>query len=782
MIINQSKLFALAGLLHDIGKFKYRTTKKNIGKHQKLSVNFINETIRNYECLDSIKDELIDLVENHHNEDTKINSLKQADWLSSNERVKEEENKKAYIPMESIFQKINIDKEPIPENNFFYVPSIIDTNKNEYLFPVKVYNEEQVIQKTNEMWNNFITECKKIPNNVSFNNLYIILYYLIEKYTGRISSASYKSTPDISLFDHLRTTSAYAYCLSSSSNIDKPFILLEGDLSGIQNFIKNIEFERDEVSLRETAKRLRGSSFYIQLLSDTFVSYITKECDLLPCNTLFNGGGHFLMILPNTEEIKNKIKEAETNINEVLFNEHQLEITLIIETIQGTEDDVKNFSELRRQLKNKLELSKKRKGINQLDTFYKMNDLNYQNKQKQKNNKEKQIDLGRKLPKTNYIVRIENSDLKSLHYDMEFAPFGICWELLSDEDEVCEFYEKVKESSNTNIHIIKLNDSNFMNDKIASITESSFGYRFLGNYAPIDENNNIIDFHTLSENYCDKDSDEINKDEFFPLLSVMRMDVDNLGLIFTKGLESIHEDNKGNSISRFATLSREIDLFFSHYINKLAKKYDIYITYSGGDDALLVGSWYNVLKFSEQLKKDFDRFCCDNGNISFSSGIMFCKPSFPINRAVEVSEEYESQAKDIDNEKNAVCLFNTIVKWKHKDKLDFNKLIDYSKNLLELMKKDENNFSRGFIYSVYINIKNAIEPNGEFETKSYFKTIRHIKYNIARRGYNNKKLKKELENNSKEAKTVNNLMDIDIMRNFEFPASYVLLHTRKNKN
>lgn len=43
------------------------------------------------------------------------------------------------------------------------------------------------------------------------------------------------------------------------------------------------------------------------------------------------------------------------------------------------------------------------------------------------------------------------------------------------------------------------------------------------------------------------------------------MDVDNLGNIFSKGLNKI-------SISRIATLSRMLDLFFSGYLNIITKE------------------------------------------------------------------------------------------------------------------------------------------------------------------------------------------------------------------
>ena len=51
-------------------------------------------------------------------------------------------------------------------------------------------------------------------------------------------------------------------------------------------------------------------------------------------------------------------------------------------------------------------------------------------------------------------------------------------------------------------------------------------------------------------------------------MGILKMDVDNLGKIFSRGLEN-------PSISRVSTLSSFMDLFFSGYINQIAIRYRV---------------------------------------------------------------------------------------------------------------------------------------------------------------------------------------------------------------
>ena len=95
-------------------------------------------------------------------------------------------------------------------------------------------------------------------------------------------------------------------------------------------------------------------------------------------------------------------------------------------------------------------------------------------------------------------------------------------------------------------------------------------------------------------------------------LGLLKGDVDFLGQIFSRGL------GENLSVSRYATLSRMLDLFFSGYLNTLTKEEyrNTYTVYAGGDDFFLISDWQNALHLAERLERDFRAYTCSNPNIT----------------------------------------------------------------------------------------------------------------------------------------------------------------------
>jgi CRISPR-associated protein Csm1 len=177
-------------------------------------------------------------------------------------------------------------------------------------------------------------------------------------------------------------------------------------------------------------------------------------------------------------------------------------------------------------------------------------------------------------------------------------------------------------------------------------------------------------------------------------IAVLKMDVDNLGKIITKGLGDYA------TISRLSTLSSMLTLFFTGYIPYLIKtgeaetvfeengkkaKYEdnIYLVYSGGDDTLIVGAWDVVWDLAKRIRKDFEEFVCYNPTITLSAGIVLVNPKFEFKKAVELADDELDRAKDNieiikigeePEEKNSVCIFNSPLNWKRvgccKEKVD----------------------------------------------------------------------------------------------------------------
>ncbi|HID38687.1 MAG TPA: type III-A CRISPR-associated protein Cas10/Csm1, partial [Calditrichaeota bacterium] len=369
-LTDQRKARLLGSLLHDIGKFQYRAEKTNVS-HSENSAYFIREFLGRIDVVKSILEKSLVFAADHHKEYAD-DFLRQADGLSASERVKDD-HYFAHRPLLSIFRKLDIGKGSTPSESWYVEPRALNIDD---IFPEKVDVEpsewkpdvKTMREKHLDSWEKMKEEFLKIPKKVSFESLYDTIYYLLERWTSRVCSAGYGFMPDISLFDHSRTVAAYADCLAESTDKDKPFLVIEGDISGIQNFIYKIANPSD-ADQKRTSKILRGRSLYVNLLSDTAADFILKELGLFKVHLLMNGGGHFHILSPNRENIRKKIIELEKRINKWLIKEHHGELGIVIASNEFSIDEVSDYSSVKRKMSSKLNQKKEKKNFDLIGEF-----------------------------------------------------------------------------------------------------------------------------------------------------------------------------------------------------------------------------------------------------------------------------------------------------------------------------------------------------------------------------------------------------------------------------
>lgn len=144
------------------------------------------------------------------------------------------------------------------------------------------------------------------------------------------------------------------------------------------------------------------------------------------------------------------------------------------------------------------------------------------------------------------------------------------------------------------------------------------------------------------------------------LLGFLKADVDNLGQLFVFGLK--RKSYSMDTISRLSTLSRMLDLFFTGWVEHLAREEkDLYVVYSGGDDLFLVGSWNKLLVFANKLRTGFSHFT-NNPNITMSTGVVIARPDYPIARAASDVEHALNLSKAKPN-KDSITLLGRTLAW-----------------------------------------------------------------------------------------------------------------------
>lgn len=221
----------------------------------------------------------------------------------------------------------------------------------ESIFPVKARecekeNNEAAQKEYLKLWEAFYSGLAEIPkahrHSLSlwldhFDSLWLAFTHAIPSATaGNVK-------PEVSLYDHSKTTAALAVALwrfhadqnhdiqivreqlraqwdreregfeeSKLAWIEEKFLLIQGDFFGIQDFI----FATGGETQRRAAKLLRGRSFYVSLLTELAALRILEVLGLPATSQVVNAAGKFLIVAPNTEEAQAKVKAVQGELDQ----------------------------------------------------------------------------------------------------------------------------------------------------------------------------------------------------------------------------------------------------------------------------------------------------------------------------------------------------------------------------------------------------------------------------------------------------------------------------------
>jgi CRISPR-associated protein Csm1 len=743
----------LAALLHDIGKFyqradigfsdKYKSLSDYSRKIAKMTCPVDDHTRFSYQhavwandffekkrktfeelCLlnkntseyDSKNDSFVNFACNHHHPQTEQQAIiTLADWWSTgtdrrttkesekelkDDKIKWGDNRHKQVPLYSIFNRIN-------DGNCQSAFGLHSLNLDEgQFFPKKINKSSDGVNQNQykKLWNEFLSEFDKLPSG-SIEVFTESLLFLLKKYTWCIPSNT-EDLNDVSLYDHLKTTAAFADCLFlyKESNPNefywnsenktlalkedvKPVILVGGDISGIQKFIYDI-------ASRKAAVSLKGRSFYLQLLIDSIIQRIITHKDI-NCSLgqiIYSSGGKFYMLLPNTDKVKKAILQLREEFEKKLWNDHNGQLILNLDYVAFSfskkerlvcfenEEDAK-IGDLWKYLAEKLTENKSCKFKSVLTDYYEQLFKPQEVDEKSavcavtgiesskcetinnKNDKDdnifvlpivnKQIELGGALKDADCIISSKSDNISmvagnDLGTGIDIVNIHTCL----TEKIMPENNSEWNVETYTGIRRHKMiNNLKFL-DSETKEKAYSYGFQFYGGNKQAKNGNRNKTFDELA-------------DETY--LGILRMDVDNLGAIFIKGLPETDKN-----FAAYSTLSFMLDYFFSGYLNTIRNKDcykdDVNILYSGGDDVFAVGKWDKLILFAEAIRRDFARFV-GRDDISISGGIVFVGEKYPISKAAALAGDAEDHAKQYNRNKfpkNAFNLFGENISWNYK--------------------------------------------------------------------------------------------------------------------
>jgi CRISPR-associated protein Csm1 len=733
---------AMASFLHDIGKFAgkdvFKMTSDEFaqkaadflpvkdGKYSHAHALYTAEFMSRYMNILPAEfdrpwgegDGLLKLAASHHSPSSPMEwIIAEADRISSGmDREQFNAYENAAVPVAD-FEKTRM--APVLECLDYDGEADFSTSeKFQYAYPLAPMTAENIFPKPKkdvfpqdkseakkeyaDLFDQFVNGLKRAPHRD-----HILLWFehfesLLMRYTSQMPAARVGNViPDVSLYDHLRTTAAIASALfvyhkSTDSLTEKgvknedsmKFLLINGDFHGIQNFI----FTGYGDTRKYRSKLLRGRSFYVSMMTEMAAHLLCSKIGLPFTSVILNAGGKFTLLAPNTADAANALDHVRRLIDDWFVKMTYGESGISFSFIEASPADFKSgrLPELQDRMNREMALKK----LNRidLDRYGGVIDNYFDSPgaglcpfcgKRPISNKghmpggqmactlcRDHVFLGENLVKKQ-IIAVLNIQNDSGSPGLSEPLFGE-FQLIFPEGDMAS---SARKGDLLKYWSLSLDD--------ASGSPACTALRFFNGFVPVYTAKDMEDKrlhktkggHELEEEIRENAPKTMNHIAAYALnqkseggysgveaLGVLKADVDHLGLLMACGLK----DNL-YSISRIATLSRQLNNFFTVYLSWLLESrpefQNIYTVFAGGDDLFLIGPWNRMVDFAPILKEKFTEYVCRNPKITISAGISLHKSHTPVNIMAEAAEEALKKSKTSD--RNRMTLFDETLEWEN---------------------------------------------------------------------------------------------------------------------
>lgn len=761
--VNKDALY-LAALFHDVGKCQQRADSNAVQSHTILGCEFASTILSEY--LGDLVSDVVAAIENHHRTDSEndlVKLLAVADRLSMTEMPGESHQPDA---LTALFPQL-------VGKSMVYLPAslrVVPVPSEEHpgaIFPQKTPDDIRRYYK--DLWQALKQALQDFAAGRNYQSIdFITINAILHKFLSRVPADGTPGSLDISLYDHLRTTVAIVACLQKEldsgrltrlyrqdpSEMSKPVCaLVKGDISGTQDFLYLL-------TSSGAARGLRGRSFYLQLLTEVIAFWIIRQFELPVANLLFAAGGHFYLLVPyqRATELMDQLRQT---IADRLWTAHQGDLSLTIdltpvsaqdflETEDGTLfarkwDEASREVNIRKQKKwSDLQVDAMVSG---LFTPYQVGRTDsdqcqvchgeWKSGQDRLDHGVRKCtrcsafeDLGNELRNPTHLVIFEvpeQAPVQNSDWRGTLKAFGY-------EAKIGQNNQGISDPSDARSAIVYSFGipTEFPSSKVHPLSGSlpvAYDFRLLAGATPQKLNERgqqvICEFSDLAD-----------ASEGVKWLGVLRMDVDSLGELFKSGL------GKRASISRVATLSESLRLFFEGWVPQLCQKHNqftqggkdsLYLIYAGGDDMFVVGAWSVLPILGRQIRSDFQRFV-GGDHVTLSGGIAIEHQKFPLYQLAEDAKgALDGQAKEFKRPKNgrdkdAICFLQTTMGWEQ-----FDTIKQWHDQFLGMLKPetDERALPRAFltrmaeIYAIYDANRRHLRRSRSTQTEEQFREMVH---------------------------------------------------------
>lgn len=542
-------------------------------------------------------------------------------------------------------------------------------------------------------------------------------------FTQAIPSATAgKVKPDVSLYDHSKTTAALAVALwryhtdqrhdqqavreqlralwdrkrQGSGNADSAwkesrFLLIQGDFFGIQDFI----FAGGETQ-SQVAKLLRGRSFYVSLLTECAALKILEALDLPPTSQVVNAAGKFLIVAPNTTEVFTKLRAVQAELDKWFlthtFGQSGIGLALLpaaCSDFRHGEGDDSPFRVLMKRLFDQLETSKLQRfglctGSPAAPVFEGFLEAFQQGECKIDGRSPARLELdgtwmselawdqimtGKWLASQDRLL-ITRDPIEPLSQGqalnrLRLPIFG--WHILftRPEDVTGKFGG---EAGSRNL--LRAWDFSLPESADAPLW-NGYARRAINAYVP--RFGELNDYER--DRYQNLDVPQ-HRDDIKTLNHLARDDrrlADDGRWIGAEALMTLKGDvdNLGlvfqaglarPTFAKMAALSRQMNAFFAVWLPWACRSEfpNTYTVFAGGDDFFLIGPWHSTIKLATRMREEFARYVAQNPDIHFSAGLSMTKPGLPIRHLSQLAEDGLEEAKEYNPKKSAMAPKNAV--------------------------------------------------------------------------------------------------------------------------
>ena len=468
------------------------------------------------------------------------------------------------------------------------------------------------------------------------------------------------------MFDHLKLTAAAASCilgyLEEQEITDyrevlyrkgtdfygkNAFLMYSMDISGIQDFIYTI-------TSKNALKTLRVRSFYLEIMMEHIIDCLLQGLHLSRANLIYSGGGHCYILMPNTRKTKLFLEEYMASLNQWFLQTFQISLYIAWGYAECSTNMLKNtpsgsYEQIFKTISEEIAKKKSHR--------YSVSDIRWLNTRVYD-------DYTRECKVCKKIAKVDEDGLCPTCSAIEKFSKNILYEdyftvLLKESEGALALPGNYFLTSDDKESLVKKmeQDDFFVRaySKNKMVTGSHIATKlWVGDYT---------DRRTFEE-YA-KDAKD-NEGEGIERIGILRADVDSLGQAFVSGFKNPKNQDRYVSLSRTATLSRQLSLFFKSHINKILKdggfsirqqarqERKATICYSGGDDLFIVGAWNDIIELAVDIRRCFEQYT--QGTLTLSAGIGIYAPGYPISAIAGEVAGLEEQSKSLPG-KDAITVF-----------------------------------------------------------------------------------------------------------------------------